>query len=79
MLSTLSLTATVAFDEVELNDLDLLESIGDQATAYMGDRSITAEDFAVLEARSVDDAIADYSLEAVDYLYLLRGKWAEKK
>ena len=65
-------------DEVDLDDLDLLESFGDQATAYLEDRTITAEDFAILEARSVDSAIADYSIEAADYLYLLRGQWAKK-
>jgi len=65
-------------DSVELEDLDVLESIGDKATAYMNDRSISVEDIAVLAARSVDDAIADYSIEAVDYLYQLRGKWAQK-
>ena len=62
-------------DVVELEDLDLLESLGDQARAFMNDRSITVEDFAILEARSVDNAIAEYSLEAVDYLYALRGQW----
>lgn len=65
-------------DEVNLDDLDLLESIGDQAKAYLQDRTISAEDFAIMEARSVDQAIADYSIEAVDYLYILRGKWAKK-
>ena len=65
-------------DEVDLDDLDLLESFGDQAKAYLEDRTITVEDFAILEARSVDSAIADYSIEAVDYLYLLRGQWAKK-
>ena len=65
-------------DVVDLEDLDLLESLGDQAKAYLGDRTISVEDFAILEARSVDDAIADYSLEAIDYLYVLRGQWAKK-
>ena len=65
-------------DEVFFDDfaeLDLLQSIGDKATAFLGDKTISAEEFSLLEARSVDDAIAQYDLEAVDYLYGLRGKW----
>ncbi|MFK7765742.1 MAG: S8 family serine peptidase [Mariniblastus sp.] len=65
-------------DEVEFGELDLLESIGDKATAYLKDQSVIAENFALLEARSVENAIAEYDLEAVDYLYMLRGKWAKK-
>ena len=65
-------------DEVSLGDLDLLESLGEKATAYLKDHSVVAEEFAILEARSVDSAIAEYDLEAVDYLYMLRGQWAKK-
>ena len=65
-------------DEVLFGDLDLLESIGDRATAYLRDHSVVAEDFSLLEARSVDNAIAEYDLEAIDYLYVLRGQWAKK-
>jgi len=65
-------------DEVDLDDLDLLESIGDRAKAYLSGRTITVEDLAILEARSVDSAIAEYSIEAVDYLYQLRGQWVRK-
>lgn len=65
-------------DVVDLEDLDLLESLGDRAQAYMNDRTITVEDFAILEARSVDNAIAEYSLEAIDYLYSLRGQWVRQ-
>jgi hypothetical protein len=67
----------VIFDE--LGELDLLESLGDRATVYMQNHSVTAEDFALLEARSVDDAIAQYDLEAVDFLYMLRGRWAPRR
>jgi hypothetical protein len=66
----------VIFDEV--GELDLLESLGDQATIYLRDHSVKVEDFAFLEARTVDNAIADYDLEAVDYLYMLRGQWTRR-
>jgi subtilisin family serine protease len=69
------------FDEVllkEMEDLDLLESLGDEAKAYLQDHTVTAKDFAILEAKTVDDAIAQYDMEAVDYLYMLRGKWAQR-
>ena len=55
-------------------NLDLLGTLGDQAKTYLSDHANTEEDFAVLEARSVDDAIADYSVESIDYLYTLRGQ-----
>jgi hypothetical protein len=66
----------IAFEEFEA--LDLLESLGDQATAYLRDRTISATDFDVLEAETVDEAIAEYDLEAVDYLYMLRGNWQSR-
>ncbi len=65
-------------DEVFLEDLDLLESLGDEAKGYLKDRTIRVEDFAVLEAQSVDSSFADYEMEAIEYLYMLRGQWAKK-
>ena len=65
-------------DTVDLEDLDLLESLGSQATAYLRDHTVVAEEFSLLEANSVDNAIAQYDIEAVDYLYLLRGQWRRK-
>jgi hypothetical protein len=68
-------------DEVvldEMGNLDLLSSIGDKATAYLRDHTVSFEDIDLLEANTVDDAIADYDLEAVDYLYMLRGQWKQK-
>ncbi len=65
-------------DEVvldEMGNLDLLSSIGDKATAFLRDHTVSFEDIDLLEANTVDDAIADYDLEAVDYLYMLRGQW----
>ena len=65
-------------DTVDFEDLDLLESLGSQATAYLRDHTVVAEEFSLLEANSVDNAIAQYDIEAVDYLYLLRGQWRRK-
>lgn len=66
----------VLFDE--LGELDLLESLGDQARVYRQNQMITAEEFALLEARTVDNAIARYNMDDVDFLYMLRGGWLEK-
>ena len=68
-------------DEVSLEDLgelDLLESLGDAARIHRGDQTITAEEFAFLEAQTVDDAIAQYDLDDVDFLYMLRGGWVSR-
>ncbi len=68
-------------DEVsfeDLGELDLLESVGSKAVAYFRDHCVTANEFSVLEASTVDDAMAQYDLEAVDYLYMLRGNWSRK-
>ena len=54
-------------DEVNVEDLNLVESIGDKARAFLQDRLIEVEDFEILQTQSVDQAIAEYSLEAVDY------------
>lgn len=70
------------FDQVvfdELGELDLLESLGDKATVFMQNHTVTAEDFALLEASTVDHAIAEYDLEEADFLYMLRGQWAQKR
>ena len=68
-------------DEVfldEFESLDLLSSLGDRATAYLQDRTVTVEDFDMLEASTVDNAIAEYDLEAVDYQYTLNGNWIRR-
>jgi len=61
-----------------MGPLDLLTGLGDRATAYMKNSTITAEEFAVLEARSVNNAFAEYDLDEVDYLYSLNGNWNRK-
>jgi hypothetical protein len=78
---TTSFDGNGGIDEVifeDLETLDLISSIGSDATAYLRDRTISATDFDALEAQTVDDAIAEYDLDAVDYLYLLRGKWKSR-
>ena len=67
----------VVFSEFE--SMDLLEALGDKATAYLRDRTVSATDFDVLEAETVDDALAQYDLETADFLYLLRGEWKKAK
>jgi hypothetical protein len=62
-------------DELILEQLNLLQSLGDQAVAFLDQHRITAQDIAFLEARSVDDAMAEYDLDVVDFQYLLRGNW----
>jgi hypothetical protein len=66
----------VFFEEFET--LDLLSSIGDQATAFLRDHTVTVEDFDILEATTVDNAMAEYDLEAIDYLYTLHGNWTQR-
>lgn len=65
----------VVFSEFE--SMDLLSSLGDKATAYLRDRTVSASDFDVMEAETVDDALAQYDLERADFSYMLRGNWKE--
>ncbi len=67
----------VVFSEFE--SMDLLSSLGSKATAYLRDRTVSASDFDILEAETVDDAIAQYDLETADFLYLLRGNWKDTR
>ena len=69
-------TDTVNIDEV--GELDLIKSLGDEAVAYLQDHTVTAKEFANLEASTVDNAIANYDLEKVDFEYILSGKWLKK-
>ena len=65
-------------DEVtleEFDELDLLSGLGDQATALLNGRSITLEDFAYLEAGTSDGRDARQDIEAVDFLFTLKGDW----
>lgn len=62
----------------EMGELDLLESLGSEAIASFRNHTVVVDEFSILEASSVDDAIAQYDLEAVDFQYMLRGNWTEK-
>ena len=65
-------------DHVEINDvqnLDLLSSIGDTAHAVLRNHTAALTDIDSLEANAVDSAIAAYDLESVDFEYNLNGKW----
>jgi hypothetical protein len=62
-------------DQVIFEELNLLQGLGNRATAYLNQYKVTAEDIAFLEASSVDNAMAEYDLEIVDFQYLLRGNW----
>ena len=68
-------------DEVmieDLGNLDLLRSFGEEAIAYVQDHTVRAKGFSTIEASTVDDAIAKYDFDVVDFLYSLQGNWTEK-
>jgi hypothetical protein len=62
-------------DQAILEELNLLEGLGSRAVAYLENHRVTAENMSFLEARSVDQAMAEYDLEMVDFQYLLGGNW----
>ncbi len=67
-------------DEVIFSDfdsLDLIEGLGDSATAYLNSRTIEATNFEFLEARTRDSEVSNYDIAAVDYLFLLDGDWQQ--
>ena len=67
-------------DEVFFNNfegMDLLEAIGDQATAWVGDQRINVTEIDFLEARARAGETGTYEIAAVDYLFLLDGSWQE--
>jgi len=65
-------------NQVVLQNLDLLEGLGNRAVAFLENHRVTAVDIQSLEASSVDRAIAEYDLDIVDFQYLLRGGWRPK-
>ena len=68
-------------DEVVIEDmgnLDVLRMFGSEAIAFLKDHSVAMGEFSTLEANTVDDAMASYDLESVDYLYRLRGNWSTR-
>ena len=67
-------------DELIFSDfetLDLLSAVGDRATAYMQNHVVNAEDFALLEASTAAGELALRDVEAVDYLFMMRGDWVD--
>ena len=65
-------------DSVTINEgqnLDLLRSLGDGAHAVLRNHTATFTEIEELEANAVDDAIADYDLDTVDFRFNLNGKW----
>ena len=68
-------------DHVEINDvqnLDLLSSIGDTARAVLRNHTAEFSDVDNIEANAVEAAIAAYDLESIDFEYNLNGKWFDK-
>ena len=64
---------TVTVNEVQ--NLDLIESLGEGARAVLQNHTATLTEFEELEANAVDDALAAYDLETVDFRFNLSGKW----
>jgi subtilisin family serine protease len=68
-------------DRVELNDvesLNLLRGLGDGAEAVLQRHTAQFFDIDEIEANAVDDAIAAYDLESVDFRYNLNGRWQHR-
>ena len=65
-------------DTVEVNDvenLDLIAALGEGAQAVLEKHTAWFDEVENLEATAVDDAIAMYDLEKVDFQFDLRGRW----
>ena len=76
-----SFTGGGGHDSVEINEvqnLDLLSSLGDGAEAVLRNHTATFSDVDEVEANAVDSAIAAYDLESVDFEYNLNGKWYDR-
>lgn len=61
----------------EFETLDLLDAVGDGATAYLRNHVVNAEDFALLEASTAAGETALRDVGAVDYLFMMRGDWVD--
>ena len=59
----------------DFEELDLLAAVGDKAIAYLESHTATAQDIDLLQATANSGHNADYDIDAVDYLYMLKGKW----
>ncbi len=63
-------------DSVELEGtIDLLTALGDHAEAVMDTHKTSLENFKFLEANQVDQALANYEINDVDFIYMLKGRW----
>ena len=56
----------------------VLEALGDKAVAYLDTQQINAVDFSFLYAETNDRASSNYDVDAVDYLFMLRGDWEQQ-
>ncbi len=65
-------------DRIVFEELDLLQGLGSKAVGFLNQHKVTAEQISALEARSVENAIAEYDLDIVDFQYLLYGNWRPK-
>ena len=59
----------------EGESLDLIRSLGEGAEAVLRNHTAVFTEIEELEANAVDNAIADYDLETVDFRFNLNGKW----
>ena len=57
----------------DLDELDLLSGFGDRVEAFLGDLKVDARDIDWLDAHAASGS--RYDIQAVDYLYSLRGIW----
>ena len=64
---------TVTINEVQ--NLDLIQSLGEGAEAVLRNHTASFSEIEELEANAVDNAIAAYDLETVDFRFNLNGKW----
>ena len=62
----------------DVHTLDVVAAIGDKAFAVLERHQIEAEGFDLIEATAVDDVIATYDLERVDFQSVLRGSWQQR-
>ncbi len=68
-------------DGVYIDDaksLDVVSSLGDRAIAFLNRQRVEIENIDYVEVTAVEQAIAQYDLESVDFETVLRGNWESK-
>jgi len=55
-----------------------VSSLGDRAIVHLNSVRVEIEDVDYLEVSAVEQAIAEYDLESVDFETVLRGRWQSK-